>query len=118
MANENLFEKSKQSLVIRPKTVVTQAFHYTGIADLENLIGFVGSAPKVNVDKGNLVLSFGKYNIKENTIITRTPFGEVQRVMTPAEANELFEIAAESEFKPEHKNKVVTKPVKTRAKKA
>jgi hypothetical protein len=118
MVNVNLFETSEQSLVIRPKTVVTQAFHYSGIADLENLIGFIGSAPKVNIDKGAMVLSFGKYLVKDNSIITRTPFGEVQRVMSCNEANELYEIAAQSEFKPEHKNKVVAKPVKVRAKKA
>lgn len=118
MANENLFLNAKQSLVIKPKTVAIQAFNYTGIADLENLIGFVGSNPKVAMDKGVMILSFGKYTIKDKSIITRTPFGDVERTLTYAEAQELYDIAAQSEFKAEHKNKVVAKPVKTRAKKA
>jgi hypothetical protein len=114
MTNENLFTSSKQSLVIKPKTVAIQAFNYHGIADLENLIGFVGTTPKVNVEKGTLVLSFGKKAIKDNSIILRNPFGEVDRVMTYAEANEMYEIAGQSDFKAEHKNKVQEKPKRTR----
>lgn len=115
MANENPFASSKQSLILKPKTVAIQALHYKGFEDLKTLIDFVGSTPKIDVDKtGNPVLSFRKQTVRDNTIILRNSFGEVTRVMSYAEAAEVYEISAQSEFKAEHKNKVVDKPVKKR----
>jgi hypothetical protein len=112
MANENPFSVSKQSLVIKPKTIAKQAFNYKGIADLENLIGFVGTAPKVNMEAGKMVLSFGKQTIKDGSIVLRNSFGQVTDVLAYSQAAELYDIAAERDFKAEDKNKVTDKPVK------
>ena len=117
MTNENLFVTSKQSLVIKPKTIAKQAFNYKGIADLENLIGFVGTAPKVNMDLGKMVLSFGKQTIKDNSIVLRNSFGQVTDVLSYAQANELYDIAAQRDFVPTDKNKVEAKPKKPADKK-
>jgi hypothetical protein len=104
------FTNAKQSLLLKPKTTTIQAFIYHGIEDLENLIGFVGVAPKVNIDKGQMVLSFGRTNIQNNSVIMRNAYGEVTKVLTLDEANAQYDIAASSEFLPEHKNKLVVKP--------
>jgi hypothetical protein len=111
MTNENPFTTAKQSLIINPKTVSKQAFHYQHLTDLENLIGFVGTEPKVKIVNGKMVIIFGKHEIKEGTIILRNSFGQVTDVLTYEQANDLYEIKAQSEFKAEHKNKVVQKPV-------
>jgi len=111
MANENLFSTAKQSIIIKPKTVSKQAFNYKSLTDLENLIGFVGTEPKVKVVSGKMLIIFGKHEIKENSIILRNSFGQVTDVMDYDRANELYEITAQSEFKAEHKNKVTAKPV-------
>jgi len=115
MANENPFASAKQSLILKPKTVAIQALNFKGFEDLKTLIDFVGNTPKIDVDKnGQPVLLYKKQVIKDNSIILRNSFGEVTRVMTYAEAAEIYEISAQSEFKAEHKNKVVDKPVKKR----
>jgi hypothetical protein len=108
-AATNSFEVAKQSIVINPKSVRTQAFVYRGMQDLENLIAFVGSSPKVSVEKGKIVLAFKKEVILDNRIILRNSYGEVTAVMTFEEAEKDFEILAQSEFLPEHKNKVEEK---------
>jgi len=41
-------ENTKQSLALKPRVVVAQAFHYRGFKDLKNLIQFVGSRPIIN----------------------------------------------------------------------
>jgi|WetSurMetagenome_2_1015567.scaffolds.fasta_scaffold1216976_1 hypothetical protein len=112
MANENLFTSSKQSLVIAPKTTKQQAFIYRSMADLENLILFVGNTPKIAIDKGKPILNYGKHTIKDDSVILRNSFGEVTTVLSMEEANAQYDIVAQSEFLPEHKNKVITKPKK------
>jgi hypothetical protein len=109
MTNVNLFEVAKQSLVISPKTIKEQAFIYRSISDLENLIGFVGTTPKVDIDKGKMVLTFRKHIVTDNSLILRNAYGEVTNVMTLENANKIYDIVAQSEFLPEHKNKVVVK---------
>jgi hypothetical protein len=109
MTNVNIFETAKQSLVIQPKTQKEQAFVYRTIADLENLIGFVGTTPKVDIDKGKMVLTFKKHIIGDGSVVLRNSYGEVTRVMTFEEANKIYDVAAQSEFLQEHKNKVVAK---------
>jgi hypothetical protein len=110
MANENIFTDAKQSLILRPKSIQVAAFKYNESADLMNLISFVGKEPKVKVDKGKMVLTFGKKDVKEGNIVLRNSYGEVTNVFTPAEANDKYEIVASSEFKPEHANKIAKKP--------
>ena len=109
MTNENNFNTASQSLILKTKVTPEAAFNYKGIADLENLIGFIGTAPKVNVDKGKMVLSFGKYTINDNSVVLRNSYGEVTKVLSYEDANNIYDIAAQSEFKPEHKNKVIEK---------
>jgi hypothetical protein len=111
MTNENLFTTAKQYLIINPKTVSKQAFHYQSISDLENLIGFVGTEPKVKIVTGKMVVVFGKHEIKDKSIILRNSYGQVTDVLSYEQANELYDIKAQSEFKAEHKNKVIQKPV-------
>jgi len=103
------FETAKQSLIINPKSVKDHAFIYRGMQDLENLIAFVGSSPKVSVDKGKIVLAFKKQIILDNRVILRNTYGEVTAVLTFEEADRDYEILAQSEFLPEHKNKVIEK---------
>jgi len=105
----NSFESAKQSLVINPRSTKTQAFAYHGMQDLENLITFVGTSPKVSVEKGKIVLAFKKQVILDDRIILRNSYGEVTAVMTYDEANTQYEIVAESAFLPEHKNKLEEK---------
>ena len=106
----NSFENAKQSLVINPRsTSKTQAFVYRGMQDLENLIAFVGVSPKVSVEKGKIVLAFKKQIIFDNSVILRNSYGEVIAVMTYGEAETKYEIVAQSEFLPEHKNKLEEK---------
>jgi hypothetical protein len=103
------FETAKQSLVINPKSVKVAAFVYRGMQDLENLIAFVGSSPKVSVEKGKIVLAFKKQIIADNRVILRNAYGEVTEVMTFEDAQRDFEIVAQREFAPEDRNKVVEK---------
>jgi len=105
----NSFETAKQSLVINPRSVKTQAFVYRGMQDLENLIAFVGSSPKVSVEKGKIVLAFKKQIILDNSVILRNSYGEVTAVMSFEEAEKDFEIMAQREFQAEDRNKVVEK---------
>jgi hypothetical protein len=112
MANENLFLTAKTTLVIKPKTIAIEAFNYKGFDDLKNLIDFVGSTPKIEIQLGQVVLSFRKHVVKPESIILRNAYGEVSRVMDYKEANAIYDIAAQSDFKPELKNKVQAKPEK------
>ena len=105
----NSFESAKQSLVINPRSTKTQAFVYRGMPDLENLIAFVGTSPKVSVEKGKIVLAFKKQVILDNTVILRNSYGEVTAVMSYDEAETKYEILAQSVFLPEHKNKLEEK---------
>ena len=110
ISSNNSFEVAKQSLVINPRsTSKTQAFVYRGMQDLENLIAFVGTSPKVSVEKGKIVLAFKKQIILDNRVILRNSYGEVTAVMTYEEADKDFEILGQSEFLPEHKNKLEEK---------
>ena len=101
---ENPFSNAKQALILKPKTVSITAFNYRNSSDLKNLIDFVGSKPKVDVnDSGAIVFSYKKHQIKDNSIILRDSFGNVTRVMGYAEAAEIYDVSAQSDFKPEMK---------------
>jgi hypothetical protein len=109
MTAENLFSSSKQALVIKPKTTPQAAFNYRGFADLKNLISFVGSSPKIDISKSSEpVLTFKKHSLIDGCIVMRDSFGNVTKVMSYAEANELYEIAAQRDFEVKDSNKVVT----------
>jgi hypothetical protein len=116
---ENVFEVAQQSLILSPKTTKVQAFIYRSVNDLENLVRFLGVAPKVIFEKGKMTYQFGKILVPDNSIIMRDSYGTITRVLTYAEANDKYDIAAQRDFDiakdsqtPEVKAKVV------RAKKA
>ena len=113
------FDEANQSLILKAKVVPIEGFNYKSIADLENLIGFVGTEPKVKVaaGTGKLIIMFGKNEIKDNSVVFRNSYGEVVNVMSYDKAAEIFDIAAQSEFLPEHKNKVIEKVKVIKAKK-
>lgn len=110
MENKNDFLTSNVSLIVTPKTLPIHVFNYRTIADLQNLIEFVGKEPRLKVEKGVVVIQFGKKELKDKSIILRNSYGEVIDSLTYEKANELFDIKAESEFLPEQKNKVTAKP--------
>jgi hypothetical protein len=95
---ENVFEVAAQSLVLAPKTVKVQAFIYRSISDLENLISFIGTAPKVNIDKGKMVISFGKAIVPDGSVVLRSAYGEVTQVMNFEQAANLYDIAAQRDY--------------------
>ncbi|NMC99107.1 MAG: hypothetical protein GYA62_05240 [Bacteroidales bacterium] len=103
------FESAKQMVVIRPRTVNQVAFVYRDFSDLKNLIKFVGSKPSID-EEGKLW--FGKLPIPDNCVVLRNSYGKVTEVHDFKAAEMYYEIAADSEFKPEHANKVEPKPVK------
>jgi hypothetical protein len=98
MTKENLFSTAKQTLVVAPKTNKEQVFIYKSIADLENLIKFIGTAPKVNIEKGKMLLSFGKMQVPDVSVVFRSAYGEVLNVLTFEAANEKYDIMAQREF--------------------
>jgi len=102
---------TRQSLALKPKVVVVQAFHYRGFKDLKNLIQFVGSRPIINEDAS---LQFKKVIIPDNSIVFRNEYGAVVRVMSYDEANKMYEIGAQSDWKPEHANKVKAREVRAK----
>lgn len=111
MSKENVFTEAKQSLILKSKVVPVQAFVYKDFSDLENLIKFVGSRPLIN---GDMSIQFKKTIVPKNSVVMRNQYGEVMSALTFDQANNLYEIAAQSEFKPEHVNKVIDKVKKTR----
>jgi hypothetical protein len=111
MSKENVFTEAKQSVILKTKVVPVQAFVYKDFSDLENLIKFVGSRPLIN---GDMSIQFKKTIVPKNSVVMRNQYGEVISALTFDQANTLYEIAAQSEFKPEHVNKVIDKEVKKR----
>jgi hypothetical protein len=120
MANEkntqtaNPFETAKSAVVLKPKSTPELCFIYRGMADLKNLIQFVGSRPIINED---MSIQIKKTVIPENSVIWRNPYGEVTKCMTFEQAFNSFEIAASNDFDSKFANKVLEKPVKARTKK-
>jgi len=112
-ATTNPFEVAKQSVILKTKVIPTMAFIYRGFPDLENLIKFVGSRPMIN---GDMTLQFKKTIVPNNSVVLRNQYGEIVKVMTFADAADTYDIAAQSDFRPEDSNKVVIKEVKTRTK--
>ena len=103
---ENPFTSAKESIVITPKVTAEQVYHYKGFENLKNLIGFVGARPLINEDGS---LQFRKVLIPENSIIFRNSLGQVTKVMNYESAGTMYDIVAQSDFLPEHKNVVVPK---------
>lgn len=101
------FDNSKQAVIIRPRSTNTLAFIYHDFSDLKNLILFVGSKPQID-EEGKLY--FRKLQIPDNSVILRNAYGQVTEVLKFDTAAQRYEIVADSEFKPEHANKVETKP--------
>ena len=103
---ENPFTSAKESIVITPKVTPERVYHYKGFENLKNLIGFVGARPLINEDGG---LQFKKVLVPENSIIFRNSLRHVTKVMNYESAATMYDIAAQSDFLPEHKNVVVPK---------
>jgi hypothetical protein len=101
------FNTAKQCVVIRSKSPNTMGFVYHDFTDLKNLIQFVGTRPQIDED-GKLY--FRKTQVKENSLILRDASGRVTNVLSYEEAERTFEIVAESDFKPEHANKITLVP--------
>lgn len=102
----SVFDSAKQSVVIRPKSVNQQAFVYRGYNDLKNMILFVGSKPTID-ENGDLW--FKKTKVVANSVLLRDAYGRLTEQLTFDEASEKYEIVAQSDFKPEHANKIVAK---------
>ncbi len=115
MAKENVYESALQSLVISPKTTKTQAFIYRGVNDLENLVRFLGVAPKVIFEKGKMNYQFGKVIVPDNSLITRSVYGDIILCLTLEQANERFDIVAQRDYdKVKDSQNVIPKEKKTR----
>lgn len=98
MSKENPFSVSKQALILKPKTLAKEAFNYHGFADLKNLISFVGSTPKIDVnDKGDAVIMYRKKIIADNSIVIRDAAGNVTEVLDYEKAAEVYDIAAQND---------------------
>ena len=108
------FSTAKQCVVIRPKATNVAAFIYHGFADLKNLLQFVGSKPSIDEDGK---LWFKKMQIFDNSVILRDAYGRVVEVLKYEDAETKYEIVADSEFKPEHANKIAEAPNKPAGKK-
>lgn len=106
----NPFAEAKNCVAIKPKSVAVSAFVYKSLADLKNLILFVGNRPLINPDTS---LQFKKMTVKENSVILRNAYGEVTTVMSFEDAANRFDIAAQHDFSQADANKVEEKPVKT-----
>jgi len=91
----NPFENANTITILKPKTKPFETFIYRGFDDLEKLIKYVGARPTLNPD---LSLQFKKTVVKPNSVLIRSAFGEVTRVMTFEEAAEQFDIAASAAF--------------------
>lgn len=98
MVKENVFEVASQSIIIAPKTIKVQGFIYRGVADLENLVRFLGVPPKVIFEKGKMVYQFGKIIVPDNSIVLRSAYGEVTMVMDYKTANEKFDLVAQRDY--------------------
>jgi len=98
MVKENVFEVASQSIIIAPRTVKVQGFIYRGVADLENLIRFLGVAPKVLFEKGKMLYQFGKVTVPDGSVVLRSAYGEIVRVMTYEVANKEYDLIAQREY--------------------
>lgn len=101
-------------IVLRPKTIQLTGFVYNGLTDLANLIKFVGKTPQINAD---MSLNFKKQVVTENTVVFVNQFGDVINVIPVEKVQENFEVVKSLKFTPEHENKVIEKPVKTKKEK-
>jgi hypothetical protein len=109
------FENAKQSLVVRPLSLNTQAFIYSGYTDLKNLILFVGSKPTID-ENGDLW--FKKTKVVANSVILRDAYGKLTEQLTFEQAAGKYEIVASSDFKPEHANKIIAKVASEKSEKS
>jgi hypothetical protein len=100
------FASARQSVIIRPRTAEQQGFIYHNFSDLKNLVKFVGSKPSID-EEGNLW--FRKQMIPDNSVILRNSYGQVTDVLSFDKAEEQYTVVLDSEFKPEHANKVEKK---------
>jgi hypothetical protein len=89
------FENCKSNVILKVKVIPKPAFVYRTSNDLENLIKFVGSDPKVKIESGKLVMYYGKFVIKDNTVILLSEVGKVSQILNLVEADNLYEIAAQ-----------------------
>jgi hypothetical protein len=90
------FENARSNVIIRTKQIPKAAFIYHSQDDLKGAIEFVKSAPKASVnDAGKVVLSFGKCDLSDNTLILLNEVGKVSEIISLEEAEKRFEIVAQ-----------------------
>lgn len=115
MTKENVFEVALSSLVLTPKTVPIQAFLYRGVNDLENLVRFLGIAPRVLFEKGKMQYQFGKVIVPDESVVTRNAYGEILLCLSIKDANDRYDIKAQREFDNAKDSQVVVpKPKKVK----
>lgn len=113
MANKNDSENGN-IILVAPKVRTVLLFIYRTIADLPNLIKFVGRTPLINED---MSLNFRKVNVKPGDVIERNSFGDIVKVYDAKELEQNFELRGTYNFASEHHNKVVEKPKRERKEK-
>lgn len=102
-------------LVLKPKAPEVQAFVYENETDLENLTRFVGKNPVIDFLSGTKTVRFRKQEVKDGSIVFRNEFGDVVKVMTVEEAENIYDIEGEYDFTiKSHANVVKVKELKSK----
>lgn len=101
-------------LNLRPKAPEVLTFVYENESDLGNLIAFVGKKPVVDIEAGKPVFMYRKHKIKNGSVVFRNEYGDVTKVMTLAEMEEIYEV--ENTF--DYTGKAHANVVKAKEKKA
>lgn len=104
-------------LVLKPKSPEVQAFVYENENDLAHLISFVGKKPTVDIENGKPIFMFRKQVIKNGSIVFRNQFGDVVKVLTIEEMENIYDVENTYDFTAKaHGNVVKAKEVKTKDK--
>jgi hypothetical protein len=92
----NEFATAKTNVIVRVKQTPKAVYVYKSQEDLKGAIDFIKASPKASVDeKGKIVLSFGKHELKDNSVIFLSEVGKVSEIITLDQAAERFEIVAQ-----------------------
>lgn len=104
-------------LVLKSKAPEVQAFVYENENDLAQLITFVGKKPVVDIENGKTIFMFKKQVIKNGSIVFRNEYGDVIKVLTIEEMENIYDVENTSDFTTKvHANVVKAKEVKTKSK--
>ena len=104
-------------LVLKPKSPEVQAFVYENEMDQANLIAFVGKRPVLDIENGKTVLLYRKNKIVPGSIVFRNEFGDVVKVLTIEEMENIYDVENTYDFTAKaHVNVVKSKEIKSSAK--